>query len=414
MFMTVLLSMSLTAGATTYIVFRYDDLAGDAPGVRETDVLRRQLWEAEQAVDRMFQKYGFSYTIAIIPNRNDVPLGADAEKVEFIRNAVSVGRVEVAQHGLSHINHAKANRRAGEFRDRDYQSQFQDIKKGREILLSALGLNEIAVFVPPWNAWTGDTAKVLKTLEFTVLSVDSYYYYKTAGGLTIVPFTTRLSEFEAMLDQNTLPDDSIVVVIYHPFEIEGFQGSLNDNHGSDHYGVDKFGKLLQKLSGVNKAKVVTLEKLTKETRGLTLERYHAANGLCCMQHFWAKLLPEHLLPGASQQPVYLSAEVYLQNLRFWNSLTLVFSLIVLALGLLVRYSIGRKASDKWHFGIDVTAILLLIISIISEVYLVQRGYHTTGIRAVPGLFAGGFLLGSLLSSRLKTRRHSVSKQYNKF
>jgi hypothetical protein len=394
------------AGGTTYIVFRYDDFTCDTPRLRETNVQRTQIWAAEQAVDGLFQKYGLRYVIAIIPESNGISLGEDPEKVSFIKRAVQAGRVEVAQHGFSHTNFARQNHRPGEFRDRNYESQLHDIAQGREILVRALDLTDIRTFVPPWNAWTSDTANIIKKLGFQILSADCYYYYKSAKGLTIVPFTTCLTGLEPMLAQGALPDDGIVVVLYHPFEIVRFQESL----GSYYYGVERFEKLLQKLSAIPEVKVVTLKQLAKETKGLTVERYRAANNLWSMQSFWTKLLPAHLLPGTAQQPLYLGTEEYSQILRFWNSVTLFFVSSILAIGLLVRYFLGRLLSARWHFRVNVLAALLFCLSVIAELRLIQQGYHITGIRAIPGLLAGGFFLGLLWSVLWKTRQRDVSGQ----
>jgi hypothetical protein len=383
--------MPLTAGATTYIVFRYDDFAGDAPGVRERDILRKQVWDAEQAVDRMFQKYGFSYTIAIIPNRNGVPLGADTEKVEFIRNAVSARRVEVAQHGLSHTNHTKANHRPGEFRERDYQSQFQDIKRGREILLSALGLNDIAVFVPPWNGWTNDTGRVVEELGFRIFSADCYNYYDSAEGLMIIPYTTGLRGLELLVDGRCLPDAGIVVVLYHPHDIVKYADRKNA-----YFGIDKFEKLLSSLSTSPGVSVETLGRLCNKCSDLTAQRFRLANKLNRYRAFWGKLLPLRLLPAVEPGLAYLSIQKYSQILRPWYYLTVAFIVGLIGVGFLFRFILKSRLSAKWRVRMDIFAAILSCISVLAELRLLQRGYHITGIRMVPALFAGGFLFGFFL------------------
>ena len=46
--------ISLNTAATTYIVFRYDDLSGDRIVERENNPARQRIWKAEKAVDELF------------------------------------------------------------------------------------------------------------------------------------------------------------------------------------------------------------------------------------------------------------------------------------------------------------------------------------------------------------------------
>jgi len=375
-----------------YVVFRYDDFTADKPGAREADNIRMRLWEAEQAVDSLFERYDIPYVFAIIPRANGTSLAEDPEKIEFIRRAIASGRIEVAQHGLSHVNHAKANHLPGEFRERDYKSQLRDIVRGREILLNACNLHDISTFVPPWNGWTGDTARILKKLGFKILSADRYYYYKSAKGLKVIPFTTFLENLESMVDQHRLPEEGIIVVLYHPYDIVRFPGTK----GSYYLGVERFEKLLQKLSAMQQVKVVTLQQLANGVEGLTIERYRAANSLRRQRSFWAKLLPRHLWPGTEKQGVYLAQEEYSQTLRYWKVATAGLIAGLFMMGLLVRHLLSLVLAAKWCFRIDVLATLLFCLSVIAELRLMQRGYHITVIRAIPGFFGSSFLIALIL------------------
>ncbi len=398
--LAILLVPSVAIGST-YIVFRYDDLSADQPGVRESNVLRRQIWEAEQKLDKLFKKYDMSYVIAIIPNHSKgsgitslssmVSFAEDQEKIDFIKRAVQAGRVEVAQHGFSHIYVVSSNHRAAEFRERGYESQFQDIAKGREILLRACELSDISTFVPPNNGWDDNTAKVLKKLGFKILSANRYYYYKSARELTHIPFTAVPQELELMVEQGRLHEEGIIVVLYHPCEIVKFP-----ERGSYYFGVERFEKLLQEISTMPEVKVVTFQQLTHEMDNLTTERYRAANGLWRQRSFWAKLLPRHLWPGIRKQEVYLSRDEYSQKLWYWKVRTAGLISGLFMMGLLVRYLLGFVLAAKWRFRIDILAMLLFCLSIIAELRLMQRSYHITAIRAVPAFFTISFLVALIL------------------
>ena len=389
---TILLFLPVGTQAAVYVAFRYDDFAGDAPGVRERDILRKQVWDAEQAIDRLFQKYDFNYTIAIIPNSNNIPLCADAEKTDFIKYAIAAGRVEVAQHGFTHTNFAGVNHRGGEFRDRDYQSQYQDIKKGRDILLSALRLKNVDVFVPPWNDWTYDTGRIVEELGFKILSADSYCYYNSIKKTLVIPFTSHLREIESLLVNKSLPDKSVIVVLYHPYDIVKFPNEKE----SWYFGTERFDKLLHALSTEPNVKVVTLGHLCEENADLIAKGYFLANKLKRLQSFWRRLLPPQLLPGAGRDLFYLNVQKYSEILRPWYYITSVFIAGIVAAGFLFRIFLGRRLSVKRRVRINIFAAVLLFISIFAEFRLLQRGYHITGIRAIPGLIAVGVLLGTLI------------------
>ncbi len=109
----LLISLEATHGAI-YVTFRYDDMSADKSGTRQKNISRRTLWQAEQEVDRIFEKYHMSYVVSIIPKAisrydnnyektNEFTLfEEDQEKVDLIKNGISEGRIELAQHGLAH------------------------------------------------------------------------------------------------------------------------------------------------------------------------------------------------------------------------------------------------------------------------------------------------------------------------
>ena len=413
LFFIALLPAPIPAGGTTYVVFRYDDLAGDRAGARRTSPVARRIWQAEKSVDALFNNYGVPYVVAIIPkgaNLYDKPetsaeairFSADGEKVEFIMRAISASRVEVAQHGCAHINYTKQNHRAGEFRERIYEDQLKDILEGRDILCESLNLKKIMTFVPPFNAWDHNTAKALKTAGFAILSADRSQYHKSAAGLTIIPFTAQLWELESMVDKGTLPDDSVIVALYHPPQIAELEGKQHR-----FFGVKRFEKLLGRLVAMPHVKVVTLQQLAQECGSLTTNRYRKASALWRQRSFWAKLLPRHKWPGEAQRPIYLTAEAYSTELMRWRLLTTALAVGLGLTGLVARYLVRLLLSTKWHRRIDVVAAVLCCAAILSETYLVYRGYHPTGIRAIPGILTVSFLIALMLKAIRKSEASNV-------
>lgn len=390
---------SRVAIGTTYIVFRYDDLAADRFGERENSSERREIWEAEQAVDGLFGKFGSPYVIAIIPERNGVSFAKDGQKVEFVKNALREGRVEVAQHGFAHINHTRKNHRRGEFRERSYQEQFDDISQGEDILRKCLNLTSIETFVPPFNGWDKHTATIIKKLGFSILSADRSYYHKAAAELTIIPFTAQLWELESKVNKNELPNDAVIIVLFHPTQIVKNSGKENR-----YFGIERFEKLLQNLSTMRSAKIVTLQQLADECTDLTIDRYQEANNLHRQRSFWSKLIPQRSLPGETSWCLYSSTQVYDSHVAHWKMLGRVLVIGSLLGGLVVRHIIKLVTSVKWCFCVDVIASMMFFLAMLKGIHIVYKGYQITGIPVITAVFSARFLI-ALISGFIKKPRN---------
>jgi hypothetical protein len=401
-------SSSPAAPATTYVVFRYDDFASDAPGLRQVDKVRQEVWLAEKRIDATFAKYGFPYVVAIIPQPNsrytapglpktDVSFGDDREKVEFIRAGIKQGRIDIAQHGLSHVNHCLSFlHRGGEFRERGYQPQYDDIIRGRDILLGACGLSEITTFVPPWNAWDSDTARALIQAGFKILSTDRYYYYDSLDGLAVIPKTSILPQFESLVDQGRLSSGGVIIVLYHSFDLVKFQGEL----GRAYFGVDRLESLVRKVAAAPDLKVVSLQQL-RGFGDFGIERYRAANSLWKLRTFWVGLLPIAKLPGYQNEQWYLSGEEYMREAFRWRLLTAALAGAAVLAGVLVRFMIKKVLGRKGTIVADTLAAAVFCLAVFAHIWVVRGGHHIIGVIALPLLFALPFVIASI--SRILAR-----------
>lgn len=77
---------------------------------------------------------------------------------------------ELNQHGWRHVNHEPEGRKCEFGASRNFDRQLADIRRGREVLLSAFGDAFSPVFTPPWNRCTEDTHRALDELGFVALS----------------------------------------------------------------------------------------------------------------------------------------------------------------------------------------------------------------------------------------------------
>lgn len=74
------------------------------------------------------------------------------------------------QHGYAHCNHEAGGRKCEFGESRDYASQFQDLKTGREHLLNLLDSALDPIFTPPWNRCNDTTTACLLGLGISTLS----------------------------------------------------------------------------------------------------------------------------------------------------------------------------------------------------------------------------------------------------
>ncbi len=399
-----ILAWAQTANGKAYVVFRYDDFAADMPGFRSSDDLRQRVWEAEQQTDAVFAEYSMPYVVAVIPKATGlyggvepadqcVSLREDPEKVAFLKDAVAAGRIEVAQHGCSHVNNSAVGHRSAEFRECGFQQQLKAVQEGREILSECLGHDSVRTFVPPWNSWDRHTARALKENGFQILSADRSYFYEEANGLVLVPFTAQLWELESLLQHEDLQDGHVVVVLYHPPQIARFDGLEHR-----YYGADRLRRLLQRMSETPEVDVVTLAELAgKQRESLTTARFRNANALWWHRGFWGRLLPDSGSTNA-ELLVYLSSQEYARMLWKYRFAFLAGVSLVGLAGYGVRRVLRNVArlGGKAGVALWVGAIGLICVSIVFEWEVIARGYHLTFVRAVPGVFALGYL-GALVA-----------------
>jgi len=109
---------------------------------------------------------------------------------------ISAGeRIGIHQHGYRHANHQESGRKC-EFGDaRSRGQQHLDIATGRARLRVLFGDRLDAIFTPPWNRCTQDTADALVDLGFSVLSRDLTATTLDTAGLTQLPVAVDWSKW---------------------------------------------------------------------------------------------------------------------------------------------------------------------------------------------------------------------------
>lgn len=80
------------------------------------------------------------------------------------------GRIEIHQHGWSHINHEPVGRKAEFGSARPHSVNAADIARGKALLHEVFGPAFVPVFCPPWNRVNDALLSICGALEFSGVS----------------------------------------------------------------------------------------------------------------------------------------------------------------------------------------------------------------------------------------------------
>ncbi|MCF7974198.1 MAG: DUF2334 domain-containing protein [Phycisphaerae bacterium] len=382
--------------ANLNVVFRYDDLSGDLQGSRTIGSYREQVWKAEKDIFDRFKTHGFHYVVSVIPqafsdygsNKHAVVFNLDKEKVDYFVLAEANGIAEIALHGYSHANHASKGHRQGEFRERAYLDQYKDIQAGLDIL-KVCGFNKAITFVPPWHGWDSNTAKALIDSNLKVLSTRSYYYTQLAEPLCFIPKTTSLEALEVKLEKDSLPQDGLIVVLFHP-------NDLVSKNGDACFGSERLKHLLDRLSVYDYIHIVSFKELYNEDAvQLNSRRYKASTWARNMRDFSVALLPKRICPYDLEVILPATGSLYRTAWQSWISILGFFSLSVVLLflaALLTLYCsrILKKKKDfspRMRLMMSLGCLLIIVCSIYQEYDLVSKGYIPVIAWLFPVIFA---------------------------
>lgn len=185
------------------VAFRNDDISSFSDPQHEYEILK------------IFRKYEIKPLYSVIPSVSNKPVEKKMRIANYLRNWHNKGWIDIAQHGFTH----KKNRYgAGEFRQLPYVEQLERIKKGKEILDTALNM-DVKIFCPPWNVADEQTLQALSTCGFTCFSG----YVGSTNPLDIKQIDSNCNLFEGPLgslmqaykEAKSTEDNALLVVLFH-------------------------------------------------------------------------------------------------------------------------------------------------------------------------------------------------------
>ena len=182
----------------------------------------------------MFEKRSIPITFAVIPYSGSfqrAPGQPEAqplteEKAWILKQMLSTGNFEVAQHGFCHEDNAKNSPQgSSEFCGLPPEEQKQRIIRGKELLESRLGI-PVRSFAPPWNTYDENTVSALKQCRFRVFSpggpdatLQAKYGMPVIGcGAGVATLRARVEEARKGRDAHP-----VITGLFHIYEIKDFE-----------------------------------------------------------------------------------------------------------------------------------------------------------------------------------------------
>ena len=135
------------SNSTQLIIFRMDDIG------------EPRNFEAAEKINNIFIEKSIPANWLVIPMRFKENL--TQEQKDYLHKTYSTGWFYIIQHGYWHETELENT----EFKGLDYNTQYEQIKQGKQIIESYFG-QEITVFAPPYNSADQNTITALKKLNF--------------------------------------------------------------------------------------------------------------------------------------------------------------------------------------------------------------------------------------------------------
>lgn len=303
------------------LVFRYDDF------VLKSDSLN-------EGVVRLFQKHHIPLVLGVIPYNSSEKqiLEENYPVLQLLKVGVSNHTIEIALHGLNHINISK-----GEFGNVAIEEQNRRIHKGKN-QLDSIFKTKIVTFIPPWNTYDANTLEVIdnngiKGISSTLCTGQPWsnphirYFPET-----IEDFGTLYSVLKYNKNRNV-----VVVVMFHHY-------TFNKN-----FSLLQLDNLLSKVDNLDYVKCFTFSQLYIKKEISDNKRMEA--------NLEVNLLSKYLhLDGAIQTSIFVCF-IRIFNLMiylFLSTFIYIFSLL-----LLFRIKDAFSTVEKLIIG----SLLLIVIGI---------------------------------------------------
>lgn len=155
--------------------------------IRDDDV-----WELSSAFCDMFR---FLIALKIPVVYGVIPSKLQKDCASFLKQEMRryPGLIDIAQHGLKHVNHSRSRKKYEFGANRTYKEQLLDIQEGRGILRDHFGRRLLSAFIPPYHGFDHNTIRVLDELGIAIFSAGERA--KAGGFFLDVPTQVLLNQY---------------------------------------------------------------------------------------------------------------------------------------------------------------------------------------------------------------------------
>lgn len=189
------------------VVFRYDD-----PTLQPDSITQEMLV--------FFKEKNIPITVALIPcdAKEEYIAPTDSNWLHLLQGE----NVEIALHGLTHqiVNNA------GEFGNLTLDENYRRINKGKQYIEKYF--KSVETFIPPFNAYSSETLKVLDSLNFKTISADLFlshslknrkinYFPETLGLLMDKMGMFEAAQYAITNNENL---NSTCIIMFHHYDID--------------------------------------------------------------------------------------------------------------------------------------------------------------------------------------------------
>jgi hypothetical protein len=189
------------------------------------------------------------------------------EKLANLKSLIANNKVEISLHGYTHgldlsfKDGLLVKKYRTEFKGMNYDEQFYRISTAKRVVDSILNI-DIKIFIPPYNSYDKNTLKVLKKLDFNIISSDN-------DGSSAVKEMSYIPENadEVKLLKDKLKSNknksAVVVFMFHPYIFKfccpDFNYPMNRR-----VSFSEFDALLKWIKNQSYIETFTLSGLNKE------------------------------------------------------------------------------------------------------------------------------------------------------
>lgn len=231
----------------------------------------------ESRIFDLFAHYQVPLLVAVLPFYR-VPgsrklVGASRDHMPHVDQGLRFKRIELAQHGYSHLCRTGAlGRDPSEFAGVDEPTQARLIMDGRRQLEEGFATT-VTGFVPPWNSYDRTTARVLASAGFRFISAGTAApaYPRNvapARDFPAIPRTCTLKSLEPAIEQalRFRRARPAVVCVFHPDDFVEFSHPPDPGEPPPSLDLRDLEQKLSWCSSIPEIAMCSVSQLAKEAR----------------------------------------------------------------------------------------------------------------------------------------------------